>query len=333
MPLHGLAPQSRHLIDESTRIGEARRQAQRLAQMQGLGEAAAARVAIAATELASNLLHHGGGGELLLQPVESKGGRQIELLAIDRGPGMDVQRCLRDGFSTAGTPGTGLGAVQRLAAEFDIYSVAGEGTVIMARIGEDTVKGGDDVARFGAINVAVTGETECGDCWRLATGEEFTSVLVVDGLGHGAFAAQAAQCSAEAFARAPFDPPSSVIARLHQAAVGTRGAAAACARLSRRSTLSYAGIGNIHGALVTANGSRGLVSHNGTLGLRAPRTQQFEYERAPAALLIMHSDGLSARWDLTSRAGLLQRHPAIIAGVMYREYARKHDDATVVVIG
>ena len=44
-------------------------------------------------------------------------------------------RCLTDGYSTAGTPGTGLGAVRRLANEFDIYSAPGEGTIVMARFG------------------------------------------------------------------------------------------------------------------------------------------------------------------------------------------------------
>src|SRR5580698_6689616 len=115
--------QRRHVIEEESQIGEARRDAQRLAIAYGLDATQTGRVAIAATELASNLLRHGGGGELLLQPIRSGAAENIELLAIDKGRGMnDVARCLGDGYSTGGTSGTGLGAVRRLYAEFDIYS-------------------------------------------------------------------------------------------------------------------------------------------------------------------------------------------------------------------
>src|SRR4029450_7163213 len=103
------------------------------------------------------LLLHAGGGELLLQKLGSDDSSSIELLAIDRGPGMtDVSRCMSDGYSTGGTQGTGLGAVRRLASEFEIYSAPGEGTVVLARFGAAS-----DI-RFGAISVAVAGEPDCG---------------------------------------------------------------------------------------------------------------------------------------------------------------------------
>jgi anti-sigma regulatory factor (Ser/Thr protein kinase) len=325
--------QARHLIDDETKIGEARRQATHLAQCCGLNESAAGRIAIASTELATNLWRHAGGGELLLQPVPHHGAYLIELLAIDRGRGMaNVERCMSDGYSTGGTAGTGLGAVRRMAVEFDIYSVAGEGTLVMARIGQDARPSAPAAARFGAISVAVAGESECGDSWRLATGGNMTSLLVVDGLGHGTFAAQAARCVTVAFENGPLDSPREVLERAHRAAAGSRGAGAACARIGAEGQVTYAGIGNIGGCLLSHEGSQGLVSHAGTLGLRVSRMHQFDYRRTPRALLIMHSDGLSARWDLKSKAGPLQRHPAIIAAMLYRDYGRGRDDATVVVL-
>jgi anti-sigma regulatory factor (Ser/Thr protein kinase) len=325
--MHGVAAQIRCVVDEETKIGDARRQALRVAQLHGLDSVTAGRVAIAATELATNLLRHGGGGELLLQPVIAAGGHVVEFIAIDRGPGMaNVERALTDGYSTGGTAGTGLGAVRRLASEFDIYSVAGEGTVVMARVGAGPA------ARFGAISVAVAGEVECGDSWRLATSDGDIFAMLVDGLGHGTFAAAAAHCANAAFVEKPIDAPRSVIERVHRALSGTRGAAAACARVDRQGGVSYAGVGNISGALVSDGGSQGMVSHNGTLGVRMLKLQQFEYRRAPRALLVMHSDGISARWDLASKPGLLQRHPAIIAGLLYRDHARARDDATVLVV-
>jgi anti-sigma regulatory factor (Ser/Thr protein kinase) len=319
--------QSRHLIDHESRVGDARRHATRLADLLELPEELVGRAALVATELANNLLHHAGGGEMLLQRVQVGGARLVEIMTVDRGAGMaDAERCLTDGYSTAGTMGTGLGAVRRLASEFDLYSAAGHGTVVMARLGLGSAR------FFGAVNLPVTGEIECGDSWRLASADGVTALLVVDGLGHGTFAAQAAQAALSAFDRSPFDEPQVVLERLHRALAGTRGAAAACARIDAAGRLAYAGIGNIHGALVSGDATRGLLTHNGTLGLRMMRIQQADYERTAGALLIMNSDGISSRWNLGGQPGLLQRHPAIVAGVLYREHARSRDDATVVVL-
>ena len=73
-----------------------------------------------------------------------------------------------------------------------------------------------------------------------------------------------------------------------------------------------------------------LVSHNGILGA-APRIAEFDYAWPPNAALVMHSDGLSSRWQLSRWGRVWQRHPALIAGVAYRDLARGTDDAVVVV--
>ena len=319
--------QRRHLIEEESQIGEARRDAQRLAMQYSLDETQTGRVAIAATELATNLYRHGSGGQLLLQPIKVGDKEAIELLAIDKGRGMsDVNRCLGDGYSTGGTAGTGLGAVRRLSVEFDIYSVPGEGTVVMSRIGPAAG------SRFGAICIAVQGEIECGDGWALAQDDDWTTLMVVDGLGHGSLAAVAAESAQRTFAETPAESPRGLLERAHRALGNTRGAAAAVARVAATGTVAYAGVGNISGCLVSAEKSQGLISHNGTLGMTMPRVQQFTYERAAESFLVMHSDGISARWDLHQNVALRQRHPAIIAAVLYRDHARARDDATVVVV-
>lgn len=319
-----VASQRRYLIDDDSKIGEARRAAHALANY-AIDAQTAGRVAIAASELATNVLRHGGGGELLLQSLGTDSDC-VELLSIDRGPGMsDIERCLRDGYSTGGTMGTGLGAVRRLADEFDIHSVPGEGTVVLARFGKPPA------LRHGAINLAMHGEIDCGDSWHLVSDGERIALLVVDGLGHGSPAAEAARVAVQCFASRPFASPQEQMLAANAALSKTRGGAAACALLQGAS-LSYAGIGNISAALVSPGKSQGLVSHAGTLGRQARRAQQFEYSRPPGTLLIMHSDGLSARWNLREQGALISRHPAIIAAVLYRDHAREHDDATVVVV-
>jgi anti-sigma regulatory factor (Ser/Thr protein kinase) len=315
----------RFVIDESSKVGEARRAAQTLASYQ-LNADLAGKVAIAASELANNLLRHAGGGDLLVQCLGDNTHPVIELLAIDRGPGMvDVARCMTDGYSTAGTPGTGLGAVRRLANEFDIFSHPGEGTLVMARFGQGAG------VKHGAVSITLDGEVECGDAWHLAQGPDGIALLVVDGLGHGSFAAEAARVCVGAFAAAPFTPPQETMARANAAMSRTRGGAAAVAWM-KGTSLSYAGVGNIGGTLIASGRSQGLVSHNGTLGLNPRRARQFEYRCEPGALLIMHSDGVSARWDLKNRPDLLACHPAIVAGAIWRDHGRERDDATVVVV-
>jgi anti-sigma regulatory factor (Ser/Thr protein kinase) len=319
--------QRRHVIEEESQIGEARRDAQRLAIAYGLDATQTGRVAIAATELAANLCRHAGGGELLLQPIRSGDAEIIELLAIDRGRGMsDIGRCLNDGYSTGGTSGTGLGAVRRLSTEFDIHSVPGEGTVVMSRVGAHPG------SRFGAVSIPVKGEIECGDSWALAEEQDSRCIMLVDGLGHGSFAATAAERAQESFAATVTETPRSILERAHRALASTRGAAAAVARITQGGKMSYAGVGNITGYIVGAARSQGLVSHNGTLGLALLKLQQFEYEWPEDSILVMHSDGLSARWDLRRNPILRGKHPAIIAGVLYRDHARPRDDATVVVL-
>lgn len=315
----------RYVIDDGSKIGEARRAAQTLANYE-FNEDVAGKVAIAASELANNLQLHARGGELLIQMLGDDDAPCIELLAIDRGPGMaDTARCMSDGYSTAGTPGTGLGAVRRLANEFDIYSVPGQGTVVMARFGPGSH------LRHGAVSVPLAGEVDCGDAWQIVTNADGTAVLVVDGLGHGTFAAEAARTCVDAFLKSPGDTPVEILQRANRLMSKTRGGAAACARM-RGESLTYSGVGNINGHVISTEYSQGLMSHNGTLGMHQRPAQQFEYTLPAGSLLVMHSDGLSARWDLKQHPALLRAHPAIVAAVLYRDHARERDDATVVVV-
>jgi anti-sigma regulatory factor (Ser/Thr protein kinase) len=325
-------------ISGQSDIGECRRTAKRLGEACKWDESDVGKICIVATELATNVVRHGGGGEMLVQVLNDGVTPQLEMLAIDRGRGMeDVERCLRDGYSTGGTPGTGLGAVSRLSSTFDIFSVPGQGTVALSRV-EPKSAGSLPAARaeglqFGAICIALAGEIECGDTWRIADRGALSSVMVADGLGHGPLAATASRAAALAFADRPFDEPSSVMQSLHRGLAATRGAVAACARLhTAEARVDYAGVGNIHGAIVGWERSRGMVSHNGTLGIQVPRPKQFAYDWPPGALVVMHSDGLSARWNLAEHPGLYTHHPAIVAAVLYRDLSRKRDDATVVVV-
>ena len=108
----------------------------------------------------------------------------------------------------------------------------------------------------------------------------------------------------------------------------TRGAAVAVADLdSRAGVVRFCGLGNITGSVTAPDaGRRQMVSHNGTAGLQARTMQEFAYPWTAGALLILHSDGLATHWSLDCYPGLARRDPSLIAGVLFRDFARGRDD-------
>lgn len=98
-----------------------------------------------------------------------------------------------------------------------------------------------------------------------------------------------------------------------------------------RQILTFAGVGNIGASIVAPGVSRGMPSHNGTVGHHLHKLQEFSFPWNSQSMLIMHSDGLSARWDLSAYPGIWTKHPAIVAGLLYRDFSRERDDVTVLV--
>ncbi len=315
-------------IDDESRIGQARRCAKHLAEDLGFDEADAGRAALVATELASNVLKHAKSGELHCRVVPGRGGQGVELIAIDRGPGFDAHRCLRDGFSTGGTPGEGLGSISRQSQVMDIFADE-RGAVVMTRV---FPRGVADL-RIGINQHPIINETACGDVWHLGINAHNISALLIDGLGHGEAAEEAGRCGSAAFALRPFDHPDALLADMHRAMNGTRGGAAAIAQYDNESgTLQFAGIGNIGVRLISPQGSRGMASHPGIVGVQYRKAHTFTYAEANAQLLVMYSDGLQSRWDLNDYPGLRTQHPATVAAVLYRDFCRGRDDVTVMAI-
>lgn len=323
------------VIDDSSQVGEARRSAAAVAAVANLGETDAGKFSILVTEAATNIAKHAGRGEIMLRAIATAGVRGAELIAIDAGPGIpDVDRALRDGYSTAGSTGAGLGAFARLATRYDIYSASGSGTVISARIeviGNDRHRRGYDV---GIVRAAKRGETECGDDWSMVLEDGGrATVTVADGLGHGGAAAEASHRAVEIAAEHAKESAGRIVAEVHAGLRTTRGAALAVAELeSTGSSVRFAGVGNISASIVSPRDSRSLVSHNGIVGHEMRKIQEFTYDLPPSGLLVLHSDGVSARWDLGKYPGLATRDPSVVAGVIYRDFSRGRDDSLVVVV-
>jgi hypothetical protein len=245
----------------------------------------------------------------------------------------NVARSMADGHSTSGSSGTGLGAVQRLADDFDIYSEAGRGSVVYVRLrARRAPNHNGHVMHIGAVSVPKEGERVCGDGWTVRHGVQGVSALLVDGLGHGTHAAEAAEAAITAFGRERYGDTSHALQAVHDGLRHTRGAAGAIIDVDRgKQTARFSGVGNISCAILHNGVARQTVSNGGTLGHQARHFREYTYPWNDDASFIMHSDGLTSHWSLDGYHGLATRHPTVIAAVLYRDFTRHRDDVTVLV--
>jgi len=324
------------LVYDASQVSEARRLTAHACRKWGLDETNLAQAELVVTEFATNLIKHAGGGILVIDINQGRNGIDLTILSLDKGPGIgNPNEALHDGYTTTGSPGTGLGAIRRLSGLFDTYSVPGKGTALLSIM--RFKKTGDAYLDYhysaGAVCLPLTGEKACGDNWAVEQLKDRTVVLAVDGLGHGSLAAEAGHEAVKSFKQNVMHSLPEIMGLIDRALQSTRGAAAAVAEIIPGSQIvRYCGIGNISGRIVSAKEERKLITFNGTLGMGAGKIREFTYPWSENSLLIMHSDGLTARWHAENYPGLWLKHPVLVAGVLYRDHNRPKDDSVVVVV-
>ena len=322
-------------VRANDQVNEARRAAAAVARTASFEVEDEGRVALVATEAATNLVKHGKGGYILVRLLASGERQGVRVMAIDRGPGIpELARSLRDGFSSTGSPGTGLGAMARQADLFDLWTHRDRGTVVLAHLWarQGVRTRPTDDSSLGGVCIPLRGELACGDDWSAVDHNGFRTMLVTDGLGHGPLAGAASASAKEIFQRNAHRAPAEIVEVINQGLRPTRGAAVAVVRIdSNRNEIIFCGVGNIAACILGGERIRNLVSHHGTAGHDVRRIQEFEYEFPPEAMLILNTDGLTTHWDVDPYPGLLMRHPSVIASVLHRDFSRDRDDATVVV--
>ncbi|WP_225823811.1 ATP-binding SpoIIE family protein phosphatase [Streptomyces naphthomycinicus] len=332
-------------VHDSTRVRDARIAAREACGRAGLAPARTAAAELVATELATNLLKHAGGGLMvvnLVAPPAGDTGTAVQLFSLDHGPGIaDVDAALRDGYSTAtDSLGAGLGSCLRSADAFHLHSVPGGGTVATARIDPEPGGRGAPAAPppAGGITVALAQAEECGDAWAWARSGSLLTLLLADGLGHGAKAAHASGAAVAELRRCAHLPPVEILRRLHAALRTTRGAAVTVAQVDTdRAELCFAGVGNA-GARVRTEGSwTSLVSHPGIVGAYFPaHVPVRRVPWGPDSLLVVHSDGLPSRWTPPEDPLLLAHDPSVVAAAILRDAGSParpvRDDTSVAVL-
>ncbi|MDA9524246.1 anti-sigma regulatory factor [Bradyrhizobium sp. CCBAU 11434] len=321
-------------VNDPSGVAEARRAATDLAQRVGFNETDKGKLALIATELSTNLVKHGSGGEILVGAYEDNESQGIEVLALDKGAGMsNVAACLEDGYSSAGTAGRGLGAVVRQSHFVDIGSWPGVGTAVLARVAHGAAPSlkPPTVPTWGAVSIAKAGEDVCGDAWSLSNTGDVRTLFVADGLGHGPEAAEAAVEAVRIFHRYNGHTVANLLDYVHGGLRATRGAAVSIARFDPATgNVNFAGIGNVAGVIIAAGETKRMVSMAGTAGFNTRKIRAFDYPFTQG-LIILHSDGLASSWTVDRYPNLAALHPSLIAAILYRDFSRHRDDATVLV--
>lgn len=321
-------------IGDPSEVAPARRGVNTLAAQSGFDAEDAGRAALVATEIGTNLVKHGGGGQLLAQMITQNGRHGLELLGLDKGSGIDdVARCLRDGYSTGGSPGNGLGAIERLSQHFEIYSRPGQGTAVLAQLWPDSKVPPPGRTQIGALIVPKPGEVNCGDRWCYHERVEGLLIAGIDGLGHGLGAEQASKEACRVFEAETHRPASRLMQLLHEALRPTRGAAVTLLEIDwDGGKVTSVGVGNVSAALINGTQTKRIATDNGIVGHVISRPRELTHICQPDTVVVLHSDGLTASWQAARYPGLMQHHAALIAGVLYRDCVRGRDDSLIVVI-
>lgn len=340
-------------IRDEAQVGTARRAVHRFASELDFNETELAEIDIVVQEIGTNAARYAtGGGWLHFALTLSETPLGLELFYWDTGPGIyNMDRAIRDGVSTSGSLGTGLGAIRRLMDHFEVYSTVrmtgrlsaqqqrrtSHGTVLLARKwttqGKQSAEAFALAQRIGVWSRPHPGEEVNGDAYFMKRRDGRWLYSVIDGLGHGQGARDAAQAAVESLADWEGEPLEELMTAAHHALRATRGAVVGAAIVDyERERFDYTAVGNIAARVVGTEAHVSLIPTNGMMGGRLGRLRVWSHPWSANATLVMTSDGLSESWDISSYPGLSERSPQILAGLLMRDYARLADDATVLVV-
>jgi anti-sigma regulatory factor (Ser/Thr protein kinase)/serine/threonine protein phosphatase PrpC len=314
----------------------ARAKGEELALTIGMDKDQVTDIAIAISELASNLIKHRViEGKIIIREIGREGRKGIEVISSDLGPGIaDVGKAMTDGYSTAASLGIGLPAVNRLMDEFEIRSNIGEGTLVTTRKWEKPESSYMSVQglELSVFSRPLPGQRYNGDSYFIKRYEDKVIFAVIDGLGHGKYAQEASQSAVDCLENSYRRPFTEIFQLCHQRLKKTRGAAMSlcCINLKDR-VMTHTGIGNVQTRVYSSEATPAPFCINGTLGVAMPRVKVDDYPLPQNYLTIMFSDGISGRFSLDNFPGFLSLKAQRLAKQIMDNHSRDNDDATVIV--
>ena len=322
-------------LPDRTYQAAARSEVKKIAEAVGFEGHRLGEMEIIIAEITSNLWKHSPSGGYLLVRILPGAEPGLELIAIDNGPGMRVPATMMtDGKSTTKTLGQGLGAIRRLASVFDLYSQPGWGTILLSRTYVKKAHTENPAPfQMAAISVCKKGQVVSGDAYKFIANSKKIRGIMIDGLGHGPSAHDAATEAVRSFISLPNTLPTEQILSLHHQLKRTRGAVVNVVFIDLvNQQLSYSGVGNISMKVISQANVKGCFSYNGIVGHIMPgvlNNHNLQWQNND--IIILHTDGLISRWDLSRYPAILQHNPIMLCAALYKDYDRGTDDTTVMV--
>jgi anti-sigma regulatory factor (Ser/Thr protein kinase) len=293
---------------------------------------------IIVSEISSNMVKHANGGELLYRCYSSGDGESIfEIIAIDSGPGIpDTVRMARDGVSTVGTLGHGLGSISRLSTFSQVYSIQNWGTIVYSRVSsnkDSLIDGSVKNLDIRSLCVNKPKELVCGDGYAVRKTKSDTRIFFGDGLGHGIHAQDAVKVAARCFMETKQQEPVDIIRELHEAVRRTRGLVAAVAiHNHEKNEWKVCGVGNILVRMYSGIQYKNYMSYNGTVGLNIPTSMKESVMVAEKNQhLMLCSDGIRTRWEISRYPSVFKYDSKILAACIYKDHSRRTDDASMLI--
>jgi len=310
---------------------------ERIAAELGFENETSSKLGLVASELATNLHKHAGGGTLSVSKLEMDSQTGIRIESADSGPGIqDIEAAFTTGTSTAGSLGLGLSIVNQTMDEVEITTP--EGTAAGTRLVADRWLTPDYETKnpcpvsIGAASRAISPDEANGDAFITKTWNDKTLVGVIDGLGHGSRAHKAATTARTYVESHAERPLASIFRGTDRACKGSRGVVMALAKFDwLENTLTFANIGNIN-VKVSGPEWTGLIVRRGVIGGNNPGPSVVTREWDPGYTIVMHSDGISTRWDWNEIRDGGDEPAGVIANRLLKQYGKSNDDATALVV-
>jgi anti-sigma regulatory factor (Ser/Thr protein kinase) len=320
-------------------------------------------IATIVSELASNIIKYAKSGYIELCSYEWPGNIEIDVFAIDNGPGIiNIKQAMQEHFSSGGTLGLGLSGVKRIADAFEIHSTVGHGTNVFARknikidAGQQVLSlattcycsPSERLAEFrkatlieppptinfeiGKCIRAYPGQIVCGDQVLALPLEDGYLLAIVDATGHGPDAHKMAVILLTALKKIASRNLADIMNKLYELAQGTIGAALGLAFFdANKQTVHYAGIGNTSLVVFNDKKWRG-VSRDGILGQRSPSFMEQSTPFNPGDMAIMFTDGLSETLANNEAIKLRFQDANTIAYRLVDVLGKTYDDASCIVL-
>ena len=294
-------------------------------------------IALVVSELASNIIKYAQRGSVTLTAVSSTEQNGLIIEANDNGSGFNENAAIKDGFSSSGTLGCGLGAVNRMMDEFDLRTNENNqtGTSIVCKrwLRSKSTFHGHCPLDVGIVSSAKPGEDVNGDSFVIKHGDGQSLIAVIDGVGHGRLAHQAAR-AARHYIESHSDLPLADLFRgVDRACRATRGVVMAVAAFDWTGmTLTFGSVGNIEVKVLCGQDKFNFIVRRGIVGKNAPNPVVTENDWRPGYVLALHSDGLSTHWGWNDFPRQSDNSAQFIAEHMHRTLKKDHDDTTLIIV-